>query len=81
MGYNIGVMNSPGEYIKQWCKQTLADRYQMDLAEGTLVTLYATIVSIFLVGGCIGSLFAAMLADRFGRFVCKIQFRQTNNMS
>lgn len=69
MGYNIGVMNSPGEYIKQWCNQTLIDSYNLELSEGVLTTLFATIVSIFLVGGCIGSLFAATLADRFGRFV------------
>lgn len=62
-------MNSPGEYIKQWCNHTLIDRYQLELGEGALVTLLATIVSIFLVGGCIGSLFAATLADKFGRFV------------
>lgn len=65
-------MNSPGEYIKQWCNQTLMDRYQLELGEGALVTLLATIVSIFLVGGCIGSLFAATLADKFGRFVWQI---------
>lgn len=75
VGYNIGVINSPGEYIKQWCNQTLIDRYQLELSEGALVTLLATIVSIFLVGGCIGSLFAATLADRFGRFVWEIQLK------
>lgn len=62
-------MNSPGEYIKAWCNQTLIDRYGLELGEDGLVTLLSTIVSVFLVGGCIGSLFAATLADRLGRFV------------
>lgn len=69
VGYNIGVMNSPAEYMKAWCNQTLIDRYNLHLDEDSLVTLWSTIISIFLVGGCIGSLFAATLADKFGRFV------------
>lgn len=69
VGYNIGVMNSPAEYIKAWCNQTLIDRYNLDLGKDGLVTLLSTIVSIFLVGGCIGSLFAATLADKYGRLV------------
>lgn len=71
VGYNIGVINSPAEYIKAWCNQTLVDRYDLDLGKDGLVTLLSVIVSIFLVGGCIGSLFAATLADRLGRFVCQ----------
>lgn len=69
VGYNIGVMNSPAEYMKEWCNKTLIDRYNLDLGADGLVTLWSTIISIFLVGGCIGSLFAAKLADKFGRFV------------
>lgn len=67
MGYNIGVMNSPAKYMQQWCNETLIERYDLDLGEN-LETLWSTIISIFLVGGCIGSLFAATLADKFGRF-------------
>lgn len=69
MGYNIGVMNSPADHIQAWCNQTLIDRYGVELQEDGLVTLWQTIISIFLVGGCIGSLFAATLADKYGRFV------------
>lgn len=73
-GYNIGVMNSPAEYMKAWCNQTLIDRYDLHLGKDGLTTLWSIIISIFLVGGCIGSLFAATLADKFGRFVYKSQF-------
>lgn len=68
-------MNSPSEYMKLWCNQTLIDRYDLHLEEDGLVTLWSTIISIFLVGGCIGSIFAATLADKFGRFVYEKKLR------
>lgn len=72
VGYNIGVMNSPADFIKDWCNQTIIDRYDKYLTHDQLETLWSTIISIFLVGGCVGSLFAATIADKFGRFVSQI---------
>lgn len=69
VGYNIGIMNSPADFMKDWCNQTVIQRYDLYLTENQLETLWTTIISIFLVGGCVGSLFAASLADKFGRFV------------
>lgn len=69
VGYNIGVINSPADYIQNWCNQTIYNRYDMILTEDQLQTLWSTIISVFLVGGCVGSLGAATLADKFGRFV------------
>lgn len=70
VGYNIGVMNSPADFIKDWCNQTIFKRYDERLTHDQLETLWSTIISIFLVGGCVGSLFAATIADKFGRCVC-----------
>lgn len=61
-------MNSPAAYMKEWCDETLIKRYDLHLGEN-LDTLWSFIISIYLVGGCIGSLFAASAADKFGRFV------------
>lgn len=69
VGYNIGVMNSPSHFMKNWCNQTVIQRYDKHLTVDQLETLWSTVISIFLVGGCVGSLFAASLADKFGRFV------------
>ncbi|XP_055319987.1 solute carrier family 2, facilitated glucose transporter member 1-like isoform X2 [Sitodiplosis mosellana] len=78
VGYNIGVMNSPSSFMKKWCNQTIIQRYDKYLSVDQLETLWSTIISIFLVGGCVGSLFAASLADRFGRkgalLTCAILF-------
>lgn len=66
-GYNIGVINAPAAYIKEWCNQTLYETYGMVLSETSLETFWATVVSIFLVGGIVGSLGGAWVADKLGR--------------
>lgn len=67
VGYNIGVVNSPAEYMKDWCNQTIIDNYDVYMTSDQLQLLWSTVTSIFLVGGCAGSLIAAFLADKFGR--------------
>lgn len=67
VGYHIGVINSPAEYMKTWCKETLYSRYGLELTFDQLQTLWSAVVSIFLIGGCLGSLVGAWFADRFGR--------------
>ncbi|XP_017472975.1 PREDICTED: solute carrier family 2, facilitated glucose transporter member 1-like [Rhagoletis zephyria] len=66
-GYFVGVMNSPAEFMRSWCNQTLIERYDWHLTETGINILWSTIVSIFLVGGAIGSLTGAKVANRFGR--------------
>lgn len=67
VGYNMGVINSPAEFMKKWCNETLYERYDVSLAFEELQTLWSAVVSIFLIGGCLGSLAGAWVADRFGR--------------
>lgn len=67
VGYNIGVLNSPAEFMKSWCNDTLIARYDVHLTVDQLQTLWASIISIFLVGGCIGSICGASFADKLGR--------------
>lgn len=67
MGYNIGVMNSPADYMKIWCNETLIQRYNLHMTKDELKTLWSLIISIFLIGGCIGSIAGASLADKWGR--------------
>ncbi|XP_044268428.1 solute carrier family 2, facilitated glucose transporter member 1-like isoform X2 [Tribolium madens] len=67
VGYNIGVVNSPAGVIKLFCNQSVQTHYGVTLHEGGLDFLWSTIVSIFLVGGTIGSLTGSFFADRAGR--------------
>ncbi|XP_016972822.1 solute carrier family 2, facilitated glucose transporter member 1 [Drosophila rhopaloa] len=70
VGYCTGVMNSPAELMRSWCNETLIARYDVNLGESSLELLWSALVSIFLVGGAIGSVTGATMANRFGRRGC-----------
>ncbi|KAH8236322.1 hypothetical protein KR032_004011 [Drosophila birchii] len=70
VGYCTGVMNSPAEIMRSWCNETLISRYDLHLGESGLELLWSAAVSIFLVGGAIGSVSGATMANRFGRRGC-----------
>uniref|UniRef100_A0A182QGP1 Major facilitator superfamily (MFS) profile domain-containing protein n=1 Tax=Anopheles farauti TaxID=69004 RepID=A0A182QGP1_9DIPT len=67
VGFNIGVINAPSEYIKQWSNETIFRNYDVQLSDGALRAVIATIISIALIGGVIGSLEGAYLSDKYGR--------------
>ncbi|KAH8297310.1 hypothetical protein KR044_010301, partial [Drosophila immigrans] len=69
-GYCMGVINSPAGHIRAWCEATLLENYVLRLTPAVLDTLWALIVSIFLVGGVLGSACAGWAANRFGRRGC-----------
>ncbi|KAH8340116.1 hypothetical protein KR067_009858, partial [Drosophila pandora] len=70
VGYCTGVMNSPAELMRTWCKETLAYRYDIHLGESGIELLWSAAVSLFLVGGALGSVTGATMANRFGRRGC-----------
>ncbi|XP_063822040.1 solute carrier family 2, facilitated glucose transporter member 1-like isoform X2 [Ostrinia nubilalis] len=67
VGFNIGVVNTPADLLKSFCNESISAHYGLELDEGWLNVLWAAVVSIFIVGGCTGSILGAVLADRFGR--------------
>lgn len=67
VGINIGVINAPSGYIKSWINDTVFDRYEVSLSPGGLDMFLSVVVSIFLIGGVIGSLSGAVIADKLGR--------------
>jgi len=77
-GYNIGVVNAPAKFIKSWCNETIYEEYSLALSEDELDFLWATIVSIFLIGGAIGSLGGAWVSNKLGRkksfFTCCVLY-------
>uniref|UniRef100_A0A674NWN9 Solute carrier family 2, facilitated glucose transporter member 5 n=1 Tax=Takifugu rubripes TaxID=31033 RepID=A0A674NWN9_TAKRU len=66
-GYNLAVVNSPAGYIKDFYNKTMINRTGAALTEETLTIIYSLTVSIFAIGGLLGSLIVGMLVTRFGR--------------
>ncbi|OWR52252.1 putative glucose transporter [Danaus plexippus plexippus] len=67
VGYNIGVVNTPAEILKNFCNESFISRYDLPLDNRWLNVLWSAVVSTFIVGGCIGSLLGSVLADKLGR--------------
>lgn len=72
VGYNIGVVNTPAEVIKQFCNESFISRYDVVLDEQWMNVLWSSVVSIFIVGGCTGSILGSYLADSLGRKMATI---------
>ncbi|XP_041644819.1 solute carrier family 2 member 15a [Cheilinus undulatus] len=66
-GYNLAVVNSPSAYIKEFYNQTVLKRNGTGLTDETLTVMYSLTVSVFAIGGMLGSLIVGMLVSRFGR--------------
>ncbi|NXD75439.1 GTR9 protein, partial [Halcyon senegalensis] len=66
-GYNLAVVNSPAEHIKTFYNITWSQRYGHGLAPSPLTLLYSLTVSIFALGGLVGSLLVGVLVERYGR--------------
>ncbi|XP_056630159.1 solute carrier family 2, facilitated glucose transporter member 1-like isoform X1 [Diorhabda sublineata] len=67
VGYNLGVVNTPAEVIKKFCNDTIFNRYGQYPGKYQLDLIWSFIVSMFLVGGAVGSLGGSYLADKIGR--------------
>ncbi|XP_039639444.1 solute carrier family 2 member 15a [Perca fluviatilis] len=66
-GYNLAVVNSPFGYIKDFYNKTVVSRNGTGLSEETLTLMYSLTVSVFAIGGLLGSLIVGILVSRFGR--------------
>uniref|UniRef100_A0A8C9G6H9 Solute carrier family 2, facilitated glucose transporter member 5 n=1 Tax=Pavo cristatus TaxID=9049 RepID=A0A8C9G6H9_PAVCR len=65
-GYNLAVVNSPAAHIKAFYNATWSQRYGHGLPPGPLTLLYSLTVSIFALGGLVGSLLVGTLVARYG---------------
>ncbi|XP_031720382.1 solute carrier family 2 member 15b [Anarrhichthys ocellatus] len=66
-GYNLAVVNSPAQYIKDFYNETMVERYDWALDEELLTVLYSVTVSIFAIGGMTGALLVGRLVTKYGR--------------
>ncbi|XP_030368955.1 solute carrier family 2, facilitated glucose transporter member 3-like [Scaptodrosophila lebanonensis] len=69
-GYCVGIINSPAVHMRAWVHDTLGKNYGLLLSTTALDTFWALIVSIYLIGGVLGSAAAGWAANRFGRRGC-----------
>ncbi|XP_006006279.1 solute carrier family 2, facilitated glucose transporter member 3 [Latimeria chalumnae] len=66
-GYNTGVINAPQKIIEGFINETWIHRTGAPISGTLLTSLWSLSVSIFSVGGMIGSFSVGLFANRFGR--------------
>ncbi|XP_077575180.1 solute carrier family 2 member 15b isoform X1 [Stigmatopora nigra] len=66
-GFNLAVVNSPAQYIKDFYNETLQETYGWTPDERHITILYSLTVSIFAIGGMIGALSVGKLVTKYGR--------------
>ncbi|XP_069560975.1 solute carrier family 2 member 15b [Brachyistius frenatus] len=66
-GYNLAVVNSPAQYIKDFYNETLVETYDWSPEENIITILYSLTVSIFAIGGMTGALLVGKLVTKYGR--------------
>ncbi|KPP58441.1 hypothetical protein Z043_123734, partial [Scleropages formosus] len=66
-GYNVAVVNSPAPFMQQFYNQTYQDRYGDSIEDSLLTLLWSLSVSMFPLGGFIGSLMVGPLVNKLGR--------------
>ncbi|NWU11355.1 GTR11 protein, partial [Cephalopterus ornatus] len=66
-GLQISIINSPAEYIKSFIHETWLKRYGSSPSEDLITLMWSFIVSVYSIGGLLGSSTAGYLAVRFGR--------------
>ncbi|CAN7986370.1 unnamed protein product [Ixodes hexagonus] len=66
-GYNTGVVNAPQLLVEEFINDTYNHRFDESAGGGTVRFIFSIFVAIFCVGGMIGGLLTAFVAERFGR--------------
>ncbi|XP_072882890.1 solute carrier family 2, facilitated glucose transporter member 5-like [Hemitrygon akajei] len=66
-GYNLAVVNSPTQYIKDFYNDTALERYNLTMSADDLVLLYSATVSVFAVGGMFGAFLVGLLVSKLGQ--------------
>ncbi|NXP62549.1 GTR11 protein, partial [Chloropsis cyanopogon] len=66
-GLQVSIINSPAEYIQSFIRETWLKRYGSSPSAEMLTLMWSLIVSIYSIGGLLGSSCAGYLSVRFGR--------------
>nr|QBK50990.1 glucose transporter 1 [Trachinotus ovatus] len=66
-GYNTGVINAPQKIIEGFINETWAQRYNEPITKNSLTAIWSISVSIFSVGGILGSFSVGLFVNSLGR--------------
>ncbi|XP_078139792.1 solute carrier family 2, facilitated glucose transporter member 9 [Centroberyx gerrardi] len=66
-GYNLSVVNAPALYIKAFYNKTWIERYGEPVGAETATLLWSITVSIFAIGGLLGTLAVSLIIKVLGR--------------
>uniref|UniRef100_A0A8C9EMT5 Major facilitator superfamily (MFS) profile domain-containing protein n=1 Tax=Pavo cristatus TaxID=9049 RepID=A0A8C9EMT5_PAVCR len=66
-GLQISIINSPAEYIKSFIRETWLKRYGSSPSEEIITLMWSFIVSIYTIGGLLGSVCVRYMSVTFGR--------------
>ncbi|XP_036619642.1 solute carrier family 2, facilitated glucose transporter member 9 isoform X2 [Trichosurus vulpecula] len=66
-GYNLSVVNAPSQYIKTFYNDTWEKRQGHSIDENTLMLLWSVTVSIFAIGGLVGTIAVTFIGKVLGR--------------
>ncbi|KAG9487431.1 hypothetical protein GDO78_007335 [Eleutherodactylus coqui] len=69
-GYHFSVINSSSSFVKGFINQTWIGRYGSAVPKDTVTLLWSIAISVYSVGGLLGSLAAGYLSRRFGKRWC-----------
>ncbi|KAM7392982.1 hypothetical protein PAMA_007887 [Pampus argenteus] len=69
-GFCVSVMTSPSAFIQELMNTTCLQRYGVSLQKWQVSLMWSFTVSIFCIGGLLGSLVAGSLISKFGRKKC-----------
>ncbi|XP_019362446.1 PREDICTED: solute carrier family 2, facilitated glucose transporter member 11-like isoform X1 [Gavialis gangeticus] len=66
-GLQVSIINPPAEHIKSFISEIWLERYSFPLSDKRVTLLWSSIVSIYSIGGLLGSTYAGYFSIRFGR--------------
>ncbi|CAL1262681.1 unnamed protein product [Larinioides sclopetarius] len=66
-GYNTGVVNAPQKLVEKFINETYFERYNEVPSDSVVTVIFSVMVSVFCLGGMLGALGTAYLAENFGR--------------
>ncbi|XP_075071859.1 solute carrier family 2, facilitated glucose transporter member 9-like [Mixophyes fleayi] len=66
-GFHVSVISSSSLFVKHFINQTWIGRYGSPVSEGSLTLLWSLAVSVYSIGGLLGSLASGYLTRRFGK--------------
>ncbi|XP_060765485.1 solute carrier family 2 member 11, like [Neoarius graeffei] len=66
-GFSVSVLTAPSVYIKELVNSTCVQRYGLSLEDWQLSLIWSFIISIYCIGGLLGSLCAGRIAATYGR--------------